>query len=285
MTADHQPATPAFESVHVELADGVATVLLDRPERDNAWTLQMADETSRAMSWCDTTDEVRAVVVGARGRVFCVGADLSGGDIARPGAEAGDTVPDFGALTFPSAVRKPVIAALHGHAVGVGMTYALHCDLRIVAEDAKMGMPFVRRGVVPELNSSWLLPRIVGFATAMDLCLTGRLVLGPEAVALGLAHRTLPRDAVLPEAQRWAAQIAAQGAPVALGATKRLLWDGLAADGRDFAALERAIFRALAGGPDAAEGIASFLEKRAPRWSQRVTETWPAELDGTQGPS
>lgn len=276
------PEPPTLESVHVELADGVATVLLNRPERDNAWTLQLVEETSRAMTWCDTADEVRAVVVGARGRVFCVGADLSGGDITRPGAKAEDAAPDFGRVVLPSAVRKPVVAALHGHAVGAGATYALHCDLRIVAEDAKMGFPFVRRGVVPELGSSRLLPRLVGFATAMELCLTGRLVLGPEAVALGLAHRTAPRDLVLSDAQRWAARIAADGAPVALGATKRLLWDGLGTDAGEQFELEQRVFRTLASGPDSAEGIASFMEKRAPQWSQRMTRDWPVELATAQ---
>jgi enoyl-CoA hydratase/carnithine racemase len=267
---------PTARFVSVELADGVATVLLDRPERDNAWTLQTVQEMSRIMRWCDDTEEVRAVVVGARGRVFCVGADLAGRDILHPGGEVVDA--DGTPEMLPSQVRKPVIAALHGHAVGIGTTYALHCDLRLVAEDAKMGIPFVRRGVVPEVNSSWLLPRLVGLATAVDLALTGRLVLGHEAVALGLCHRVLPRAEVLPEAQRLAARIAADGAPVSLGVTKRLLWQALDLGAAEAHEHERAVFTAVAGGPDTKEGIASFLEKRPPRWTQSVTEDWPDEL-------
>ncbi|MEU7813907.1 enoyl-CoA hydratase-related protein [Pseudonocardia sp. NPDC049154] len=278
MTAATRPVPPRLQDVSVELTAGVATVLLDRPEAGNAWTIPLALEMSRAMTWCDETDEVRAVVLGARGRVFCVGADLSGRDILKPGATKEVPEAQVGEWMLPSAVRKPVVAALQGHAVGIGTTYALHCDLRFVAEDATMGLPFVRRGIVPEANASWLLPRIVGLGTAMDLVLTGRLVRGREAVELGLAHRALPKDRVLVEAQEWAAQVAADGAPLALGVAKRLLWDGQVGTSAASRDAEHAAFTALAAGADVTEGVASFLEKRSPQWTQGVSRDWPAEL-------
>jgi enoyl-CoA hydratase/carnithine racemase len=273
---------PVLETVAVELVDGVATVLLNRPERRNAWTLQMVVDMGRAMAWCDGCDEVRAVVVGGNGPVFCVGADLSGGDIRRPGGEPDDPLPSIDETMMPSAVRKPVIAALHGHAVGIGVTYTLHCDVRFVAEDAKLGVPFVRRGVVPEANSSWLLPRIVGLATALDLVLTGRIVLGREAVEIGLCHRALPADQVLEQAQQWARQVTTDGGPLALAAAKRLLWEGQTSSRAESWDLERAVFAACAEGPDAAEGVAAFLERRPARWSASVSQEWPDAFGATR---
>jgi enoyl-CoA hydratase/carnithine racemase len=270
-------APPTLATVAIDLTDGIATILLNRPEQRNAWTLQMLGEMDRAMRWADSCDDVRAVVVSGAGDVFCVGADLSGRDILHPGGEADGALPAPHEAMLPSAVRKPVIAALNGHAVGIGITYALHCDLRFVAEDAKVGMPFVRRGVVPEANSSWLLPRLVGLPAALDLVLTGRLISGRAAAEMGLCHRALPAGEVLTEATRWAATVTADAAPLALASAKALLWDGMTSSRADSHEQERALFTVCAEGPDAAEGVAAFLERRPPTWTQPVSRDWPAD--------
>jgi enoyl-CoA hydratase/carnithine racemase len=208
-----------------------------------------------------------------------VGADLSGRDILRPGSEPDREPPAPRQILWPSAVRKPVVAALHGHAIGIGMTFSLHCDVRFVAEDAKVGLPFVRRGVVPEANANWLLPRTVGLTAALDLVLTGRTLLGREAAELGLCYRALPAGEVLDAATRWVAQVVADGAPLALGLAKRLLWDSLASGPDEAWEKERTAFEACAGSTDAAEGVAAFLERRPARWQEQVSVAWPRVLD------
>lgn len=269
------PRPPELETIEVLLDGGVATVLLNRPEQRNAWTLQMSEDMSAALAWCDQTDAVGGVVVSGRGPFFCVGADLSGRDILRPGGAPDRAPPASRQIMWPSAVRKPVVAALHGHAVGIGLTFALHCDLRLVAEDAKVGLPFVRRGVIPEANATWLLPRTIGLPAALDLVLTGRTLLGREAAELGLCHRALPAGEVLDAAKRWVARVVADGAPLALGLAKRLLWDSQAAGPREAWERERAAFEACAGSADSAEGVAAFLERRPASWQERVSVAWP----------
>jgi enoyl-CoA hydratase/carnithine racemase len=270
-------SVPTFSTIAVDLSDGIATVLLNRPEHRNAWTVVMLTEMGEAMRWADECDDVRAVVVSGAGDVFCVGADLSGPGIGHPDGEPHGEPVAVHETVLPSAVRKPVVAALNGHAVGIGITYALHCDLRLVAEDAKVGMPFVRRGLAPEANSSWLLPRVVGLPTALNLVLTGRLVSGTEAATLGLCHRALPAGEVLAEAMRWAATVIADGSPMALAAAKTLLWDGMSSSRSESMAQEVALFSRCAEGPDASEGVAAFLERRSPRWTQQLSADWPAD--------
>ena len=263
---------PALEVVDIALDSGVATILLDRPQVDNAWSIELGEDVSTALRWCDETDDVNIVVLGARGRVFCVGADLSTGQLEKAPSTGGEAGPS---QLLPSQIRKPVVAALHGHAVGVGMTFALHCDLRVVADEARFGFPFVRRGLVPEFNSTWLLPRIVGMANALDLCLTGRLLSGSEAVAAGLAHRSAPSESVLAAAQEWAARLATDGSPVAMAATKRLLWSGHTRSPDMHGKRELDVFEQLADAADSTEGIASFLEKRRASWTSSFTHNWP----------
>lgn len=261
--------------VEVSIDLGVATILLNRPETGNAWSLALGEQVATALRWCDLDDSVGIIVLGARGRVFCVGADLSSGQLeSSPDASPQPPSPSL----LPSQVRKPVIAALHGHTVGVGMTFALHCDLRVVADEGKYGFPFVRRGLVPEFNSTWLLPRVVGLAHAHELLLTGRLVRGSEAVSIGLAHRSVPADSVLASAQEWAAQMCADGSPLAMAATKFLVRSGLDAAPGEHAELEMQVFEELASGADAAEGVSSFLDKRPPKWSGSTSKDWPSAL-------
>ena len=262
-------------AVTLKVEDGVATVTLNRPEAMNAWNGAMAAGFDAALRSCDADDAVRAVVVTGAGRAFCAGADLArGGDTFRPapdGAVAG--TPAREAL-WPFMLRKPVIAAINGHAIGVGITLPLTCDIRIVAEDAKLQFAFVRRGVLPELASHTILPRVIGLSRAADLLLSGRMFTGREAVELGLASRALPAAEVLPAAIAQAREFAL-AAPVAVALSKRLLWEGLGLDAREMMKREGPPFAWIGKHPDAREGVAHFLEKRAPHWRGSVSQDLP----------
>ena len=259
-------------AVTLSIEDGVATVTLNRPEAMNAWNGAMAAGLDAALRSCDADDAVRAVVITGAGRAFCAGADLAaGGDTFRPaedGAVAGTRARE---AFWPFMLRKPVIAAINGHAIGVGITLPLTCDIRIVAEDAKLQFAFVRRGVLPELASHTILPRVVGLSRAADLLLTGRMFLGREAAQLGLASHALPAAEVLPAALEKAREFRL-AAPVSVALSKRLLWEGLGLDAREMMKREGPPFALLGKHPDAREGVAHFLEKRAPEWRGSVSK-------------
>ena len=178
---------------------------------------------------------------------------------------------DWRTLVTPWSLRKPVVAAINGHAVGVGITYALQCDLRFVAADAKLAFAFVRRGVMPELAAHVLLPRVVGLAVAADLLLSGRTITGTEAARIGLANHALESAAVLPAAMAWARDVAVNAAPVSVAIAKRLLWDGLTSTPSDMLRREGDLMPWICNQPDAREGVASFLERRPPEWSMSPT--------------
>jgi enoyl-CoA hydratase/carnithine racemase len=254
------------EPVTVETADGVTVLTLNRPEKLNTFTGRMGAELGRAYASCDADDAVRAVVVTGAGRVFCAGADMEpGGDTFA--APTGD---DFGASPVsPPAwdVRKPVIAAVNGHAIGIGLTLAMQCDLRFVAEDAKLGFVHVRRGVLPDAHAHWTVPRAVGFARAADLFLTGRTFSGREAAELGLASRALSAEDVLPAALDVARDIAVHTAPLSVALSKRLLWASPALDREEIGYLETEYHRLVMGTPDAREGVLAWLERRDPKWT------------------
>ena len=264
------------------MADGVATVTLNRPERRNAFTGAMADELVRAAAAADADDDVRVVLVTGAGRDFCVGADLSGGRDTFAGARTADRPPgplgetiagvprDRGgvaSLAF-AALRKPVIAAINGVAVGIGLTLTLPMDVRIAAESARFGLPFVRRGIVPEAASGWFLPRVVGISQAMEWVATGRIFDAQEALRGRLVSRVVPDEELLPTARALAAEIVENTSGVAVAAARRLLWSMLgAASPWDSHRLESQALMELGAGPDAAEGVVSFLEKRPPRFT------------------
>src|SRR5215467_12464758 len=175
-----------YKDLRVTTTDGIAELTLDRPHDRNAFSGAMGASLARAYQECDSRDDVRAVIVTGAGAAFCVGADLGAG------AEtfARRDQPEFSAdpLTFPAwQVRKPVIAAINGHAVGIGLTLAMQCDIRLVAADAKLAFAHVRRGVLPDAHSHWTVPRAIGFARTAELFLTGRHITGEEAAAIGLA--------------------------------------------------------------------------------------------------
>ncbi|MFM8626013.1 MAG: enoyl-CoA hydratase-related protein [Actinomycetota bacterium] len=258
-----------LETVLYEIADGVATVTLNRPDAMNAWTAQLADDLQLAMGAADADESVRAVVVTGAGRAFCAGADLSGGEGGfAPGQRGGVDAPRL----MPHQVRKPVIAAINGHAVGVGITYPMLCDIRIAANEAKIQFAMVRRGILPELGSHVILPRVIGFSAAAELLLTGALMTGEEAARIGVVSRALPAAEVVPAALEMARDIAVNVAPVSAALSKELLWRGLTSPLDEMIATEGRIISKMAHSPDAAEGVRAFFEKRDPRWSMTLAD-------------
>jgi enoyl-CoA hydratase/carnithine racemase len=272
----------AYETIRFELEGRIATVTLHRPERMNAWNDTMASELRDAMRRCDEDDEVRAVVLTGAGRAFCAGADLgAGGDTFRaPAGRPAEGLRELAAKydgyagPFPWQIRKPVVAALNGHAIGVGITYPMTCDIRFVAEDAKIQFAFVRRGVLPELWSHAIVARVAGLSNAADLLLTGRMVSGREFARLGLASAALPADRVL-DAARERAREFLQAAPVSVALSKRLLWQGLSAGLAEIGRQEARHFAWIGRQPDAREGVLSFVEKRDPEWQLGVAKDTP----------
>lgn len=267
----------SYEAILLDVKDQVATITLNRPERLNAWTTQMAVELSEALSECNRRDEVRAVVVTGAGRAYCAGADLGkGGDsFASSEEEREEQQRVLKHEVFPWMIDKPVIAAINGHAVGVGITYSMLCDIRFVAEDAKIQFAFVRRGVIPELASNVTVARVAGLSNAADLLLSGRMILGREAAAMGLATAALPAEQVLPAALDRARDIAVNAAPVSVAIAKRLIWEGLTASVADMKRREDALFAWAGNQVDASEGVDSFLEKRTPQWKLSVARDKP----------
>src|SRR5215207_10667446 len=224
-----------FEEIRYEVADHVLTITLDRPDRLNAFTPTMARELIEAFDRSDADDDVRAVIVTGAGRGFCAGADLGGGGGTfdwrdRDGGEAGVPRDGGGQVTlriFDSL--KPVIAAINGPAVGVGITMTLPMDVRIAASGAKIGFVFTRRGIVPEACSSWFLPRVVGISRAMEWAATGRVFDAAEAKEGGLVRSVHAHDQLLGEARALAREIADNAAPVSVALARRLMWAMLGA--------------------------------------------------------
>ena len=265
----------------VEVSHGVAVLTLNRPERLNAYTGEMGRLLGEAYQACDNDDDVRAVVLTGAGSAFCVGADFSADEepFASRHDDAGFTASPIRPAAFE--IRKPVIAAVNGHAIGIGLTIALQADIRIFAEDAKCGVVQVRRGVIPDCMSHWTIPHLAGLTAAADILLTGRRFLGAEALSLGLATSALPADSVLPRAMAVATDIAENVAPMSAALSKRLLWDTVinGYTPRQVASLETQLHHRVMGSADAREGVAAFVEKRPPRWSTSVSAEW-TELPG-----
>lgn len=262
------------EHVRCECRDGVALITLQRPERLNAFTGRMGRELGAAYRRCDADDAVRAIVVTGAGRAFCAGVDLAaGGETFAKRDEADFSAAGVDPPAF--ALRKPVIAALNGHAIGIGLTLALQCDLRFIAREGRYGVVQVRRGVLPDAYAHWTLPRLVGMARAAEILLTGRRFDGEEAFALGLGSRLLPAAQVLPAALETAREIAEQAAPLSVAVTKRLLWESFSLSPAAVGEKETALHRHLMGRADAVEGALAWLEKRAPRWRLSARDDFP----------
>ncbi len=271
-----------FETITFDVKDRIATVTLNRPDRLNAFTTTMMQELIQVFDHTDADDDVRAIVVTGAGRGFCAGAELgdAGGDTFDAGARGRD--PEVvnrdggGRLTtriFESTT--PIIAAINGPAVGVGITMTLPMDIRLASESARIGFVFARRGIVPEAASSWFLPRLVGISQALAWSYSGRVFPASEAGDAGLVT-VVPDDELLERAYAIATEIAVHAAPVSAALTRQLMWRGLTFDHpmQSHRADSRAI-QALGAMDDAKEGVVSFLEKRDPEWSLRPSTDTP----------
>lgn len=276
----------AFTQILYDVADGIATITMHRPEKMNAFTNVMMREMCMAFDLVDTDDAVRAVIVtGSGDRAFCAGADLTpdkGGDVFASGSEV-ETLSDErvrdsgGRLTLRIfQCKKPVIGAINGAAVGIGATMQLPMDFRLASDTARFGFVFARRGIVPEAASSWFLPRLVGMQQALEWCMTGRVFNADEALQGGLVRSVHAPADLLDAARTLAREIADNTAPVSIALTRAMLWRLSAAE-HPMAAHEidsRAIYRRSRSG-DAKEGISSFLEKRAPIYPDKVSTDMP----------
>ena len=259
----------SYESLLYEVSEHVATITFNRPEKMNTWNAQVASELSEAMLKANTDDEVRAIVLTGAGRAFCAGADLErGGDTFANRDESGGRQSDEGRNTrnvYPNEIDKPVIAAINGAAVGVGMTYPMLCDIRLASEGAKMGFVFTRRGMMPELAAHLIVQRVAGLSNAADVLLSGRIFTSEEALEMGIVSKVFPKDQLLDAAHEMAKDYA-NTAPASVAITKHLLWQGLDSSPKKMMEAEGPSFAWLGNQPDAKEGIISFLEKRAPAW-------------------
>ncbi|MBV8690326.1 MAG: enoyl-CoA hydratase/isomerase family protein [Actinobacteria bacterium] len=275
-----------FEFIEVEVADGVGVVKLNRPEAKNAMNLVMTGELSDAVKQLDQDEDVRAIVVTGNGSAFCAGIDLSEGaatfDAAgheEHNAELGVT--DEG-LTDQFAfwkLRTPTICAINGASIGAGFTLTLVFDIRVVAEDAKLRMPFVRMNLIPEANSTWMLPRLVGVSRALELMLTGRFFTGAEAAAMGIASKAVPADQVLDAALEIAKEIATYAAPMAAGVTKDLVYRALETGDRTAVMTEETKLTWWAGTqPDTIEGVTALMTRGVPNFKQSKHTPVPDDL-------
>ena len=273
-----------LEQITVEVDEGILTITLNRPERLNAWTERMASELIATFDRADADDDVRVIIVTGAGRAFCAGADLEkGGETfdARARERGGDGHRDnggqFSLRIFES--KKPVIAAVNGAAVGVGVTMTLPMDIRLASENARFGFVFVRRGIVPEAASSWFLPRVVGISQAMEWVSTGRVFSAQEALEGRLVRSVHPPDELLDAARELAREIVENTAPVSVALARRMMWTMLGAQHPMVAhrADSRAMFH-RGQSADVVEGVTAFLEKRPPRFTDRVSDGLPDVL-------
>lgn len=274
-----------YQQIEYDVTDRIATVTLNRPDKLNAWTHQMEKEVQDAMARAEADEQVRVIVLTGAGRGFCAGADMkdlervagvgsSPADLERAlkdrftGPARADTRPDFQkAYSYFPAVGKPILGAINGPAVGLGMVLSLYCDLRLASEQARFGTAFASRGLIAEHGISWMLPRLVGLANALDLLFSARLIDAPEALRMGLVSAVFPHEQFLPSVRRYATQLATQVSPRSLRVMKRQVYESL------FQTLAEATEQANAemlksfGCADFREGVAHFVEKRPPAFT------------------
>ncbi len=279
---------PTFETLLYSLDEGIATITLNRPERLNAFTSQMMSDLIAAFDHTDGDDAVMAVIVTGAGRGFCAGADLSAGgatfdydrstDPARVDTRVAGVHRDGGGRVtlriFESL--KPVIAAINGPAVGIGVTMQLAMDIRLASTEARFGFVFARRGITPEAASSWFLPRLVGIQTALEWCYTGRVFAAQEALDKGLVRSLHAPGDLLAAARALAREIVDNTAPVSVALTRQMIWRMAGADQpmQAHQADSRAI-QSRGGSADAREGVTSFLEKRSAHYPNQVSKDLP----------
>jgi enoyl-CoA hydratase/carnithine racemase len=280
-----------FEQIIVDVADSIMTITLNRPDRLNAWTATMANELIAAFDQADADDDVRAVIMTGAGRGYCAGADLEkGGETfdARARGHAADALPRDNGGQFTLRIfnsTKPVIGAINGAAVGVGATMTLPMDIRLASEHARFGFVFVRRGIVPEAASSWFLPRVVGISQAMEWVSTGRVFSAQEALDGGLVRSVHPADELLDAARGLAREIVDHAAPVSVALARQMMWRMLGAPHPMSAhCVDSRAMRARGQSADVVEGVTSFLEKRPPHFTDKVSDGLPEVFPGWQEP-
>lgn len=275
---DLDPST--YEHIELEIADGIATIWMNRPDKMNAFTERMRYEIIDALDHTDADDDVRAVIFTGRGRAFCAGADLSAGEgtFSRGGSDVmgRNGVPRDGGGTVSLRIyesKKPVIGAINGSAVGVGVTMTLPMDIRLASSAAKFGFVFSRRGIVPEAASSWFLPRLVGISQAMEWVASGEVFPAEEAMAGGLVRSVHESDDLLPAAYALARRLTESSSSVSIAVARKMMWRMLGAD-HPMAAHKVDSRGILERGrsEDVKEGINSFFEKRAPQFPDKVSD-------------
>ena len=276
-------------TMRAEKSDGVMTLTLNRPEKLNAFTMQMARDWFTVLDEVDADDDVRALIVTGAGRGFCAGADLSAGGATFDPAgvaplDGADSAPehrDEGGLLTLRIYRclKPIIAAVNGPAVGVGVTSILPMDIRLASTKARFGFVFSRRGVVPEACSSWFLPRVVGINRAMEWVATGRVFEAREALAGGLVSEVLDPEELLPRARELAREIAENTSAVSVALARQMMWQMLGASHPIEAhRLDSKAMNYMGAREDSREGVTSFLEKRRPHFPMRVSKDFPDDI-------
>jgi enoyl-CoA hydratase/carnithine racemase len=266
------------EELKLEIANGIAVITLNRPEALNSLSSSLIEGLGLAYRRCDEDDEVRVVVVTGAGKAFCAGADMSGGGSTFDGAVQNIEVNSCPLSMQAWEVRKPVIAACNGHAVGAGLGLAIQADMRVFANEGKYGFLQSRRGVVADFAIEFVLPRLVGFERAFELLVRAPKLSGEEALAWGLAGRCAPSEDVLETALEIARDISINCAPLPVGLHKQLLWRGLAMPMEQLADMESRALNHTMSTPDAVEGGMAYFERRTPRWTASISKDWPKWL-------
>lgn len=275
-------ASASGESVVLyEARDGVAVLTLNRPDRLNAWTNEMQERFHDLLEEAAADPEVRVIVATGAGRGFCAGFDMDG----LKGIGEGGKLPSRTSrpATYPISIPKPVIAAINGACAGIGLSVALACDMRFAAAGAKITTAFSRRGLVAEHGMSWILPRLVGPGRAADLLFSGRVVLAEEAHEMGLVDRLYPPDALLAETLAYARDLAVNSSPTSMATMKWQIWRHLGLEFGPALDESNALMLASFGKPDLAEGVSSFLERRAPRFPPVAGKPGDGGLAGEAG--
>ncbi|MCH8843094.1 MAG: crotonase/enoyl-CoA hydratase family protein [SAR324 cluster bacterium] len=270
-----------YEQIQTEISDRIFTITLNRPERLNAFTSRMMEELLHALDQADADDDVRVIIFTGAGRAFCAGADLSGGPNTFNRAEIAtgeETRRDGGGILTLRIFecKKPIIAAVNGPAVGVGVTMTLAMDIRLAADDARFGFVFPRRGIVPEACSSWFLPRVVGIGQALEWTFSGRVFGAQEALDGRLVRSLHPADELIHAARDLAREIADNTSAVTVALTRQMMWRMLGADHpMEAHKIDSQGVRAMGASADGREGVLSFLEKRPPRFTMRTSRDMP----------
>jgi enoyl-CoA hydratase/carnithine racemase len=267
-----------FKDTIYEKKERVATITYNRPEKMNAWTARMFQELRAAVEDAQRDPDIGAIIITGAGRAYCAGADMGGlnrlaegteqlGGAREAGSEQPGAGDEMGRFAFMLSSSKPIVAAINGPAVGMGFANSLYCDIRIASDRARMGLIFTRRGLAIEFGSSWMLPRIIGVANAVDLAITGRLIDAQEALRMGLVSRVVPQNELMPTVRALAADIATQCSPLGISYAKRFVYQHLFTDLATAFRDEEESAHVMLRSQDFKEGVRSFLEKRAPKFT------------------